>query len=274
MKKLKMSLVLFLFFLCSTAQESIDLFILAGQSNAQGWQGNAAEYPEDIQNLDSSILLNWTFYGTASSDGEWVNMQAQKGRFPAGHFGPEVTFSRELKKEGYNPAIFKYCLGGTGLQRDWKAPGKGGIYDSFVKNLKSAILKLKNQGYKVNIRGFVWIQGESDAIDDKTAARYQFNLMQMINNLRTEVLQEQNLKIILGMDEQHAFVKKRPEVIATQKRIAQDDKNIIYTTMYGLPKADGTHLTPKGLVEQGKRIFSDYKILEWEVQTKAETNHE
>ena len=84
----------------------------------------------------------------------------------------------------------------------------------------------------------------------------------MINNLRTEVLKEQNLKIIFGLDEQHSFVQERPEVIEAQKRIAQEDKNIIYSTMYGLPKADATHLTPKGLVEHGKRIFSDYKILE------------
>jgi hypothetical protein len=36
-------------------------------------------------------------------------MQAQDGRFPSGHFGPEVTFSRD-QNAGYNPAIFKLYL--------------------------------------------------------------------------------------------------------------------------------------------------------------------
>ncbi len=43
------------------SQEEVDLFIWAGQSNAQGWTVDAAYYPKDGQNLDASILLNWTF---------------------------------------------------------------------------------------------------------------------------------------------------------------------------------------------------------------------
>ena len=115
MNRIKILLILLVFPFLIRAQENIDLFIWAGQSNAQGWTGNAAEYPKNDQDLDKSILLNWTFFGKESSHGEWIQMQAQKGRYPDGHFGPEVSFSRELKKAGYNPAIFKYCLGGTGL---------------------------------------------------------------------------------------------------------------------------------------------------------------
>lgn len=251
------------------AQENIDLFIWAGQSNAQGWMGKAEFYPEEDREIDKDILLNWTFYGTESSSGEWVTMQPQQGRFSKGHFGPEVSFAREVKKAGYNPAIFKYCLGATGLARDWKAPGAGGIYDNMVKDLKPAVQKLKDLGYKVTVRGFIWIQGESDAGDEKAAANYQANLMRMINDLRTEVLQNQNLKIILGVDEQHKFVIERPIVVEAQRVIAQEDKNIIYTTMYGLPKADGTHLTPAGLVEHGKRIYTAFKILNEVSKTKA-----
>ncbi len=132
MKRLCLLVFGILLFISVNAQKSVDLFIWAGQSNAQGWAGDAALYPKDTLGLDKSILLNWTFYGKESSGGEWVNMQAQKGRYEKGHFGPEVSFSRELKKAGYNPAIFKYCLGGTGLARDWKTPGEGGFYDNLV----------------------------------------------------------------------------------------------------------------------------------------------
>jgi hypothetical protein len=179
-----------------------------------------------------------------------------------GHFGPEVSFARDLKKEGYNPAILKFCLGATGLSRDWKSPGDGGNYDAMVKDLRVAICYLEQKGYSLNFGGFIWIQGESDAVNDQTASDYQVNLELLITDLRTEVLQDSNLKIILGLEEQHMFVKERPQVLEAQKQIALNDRNITYTTMYSIPKADGTHLTPAGLIEHGHRIFNAFKVLE------------
>lgn len=240
------------------AQQMVDLFIWAGQSNAQGWMGNAAFYPEDPMGLDESILLNWTFVDNESSNGDWVNMQPQTGRFPKGHFGPEVSFGRELKNTGYNPAIFKYTKGSTGLARDWKLPGEGGVYDQMTVDLKSALKKLKNEGFDVTLRGFIWIQGESDAGEENTAREYYCNLKQMIDDLRLNVINEPHLKIILGVDEQHHFVKERPVVVEAQKKLASEDTSIVFTSMLGLPKADATHLTPEGLVAHGKRIFEAY----------------
>ncbi|MDN3688539.1 sialate O-acetylesterase [Cyclobacterium jeungdonense] len=243
------------------AQKALDLFIWAGQSNAQGWMGDAASYPEQGQELDESILLNWTFVDNQSSGGNWVKMQPQEGRFPKGHFGPEARFGRELKKAGYNPAIFKYTKGATGLARDWKSPGDGGIYDRMTEDLKSAIKLLEEENFKVNVRGFIWIQGETDAGNENTAKEYHANLREMINDLRRNVINEPNLKIILGVDEQHPFVKERPVVVEAQKKLAAEDSTIAFTSMKGLSKADATHLTPEGLVAHGKRIFDAYLSL-------------
>lgn len=243
------------------AQQALDLFIWAGQSNAQGWMGDAANYPEEGKKLDESIFLNWTFVDNQSSGGNWVTMQPQQGRFPQGHFGPEVSFGRELKKLGYNPAIFKYTKGATGLARDWKSPGEGGIYDRMTLSLDSAIRQLEETGFEVTVRGFIWIQGESDAGEEGTAQAYSSNLKQLIGHLRQNVVHAPDLKIILGVDEQHPFVKERPVVVEAQKRLAADDATITFTSMLGLPKADATHLTPEGLVGHGKRIVDAYLSL-------------
>jgi endonuclease/exonuclease/phosphatase family metal-dependent hydrolase len=240
------------------SQEKLDLFIWAGQSNAQGWMGDAAYYPEEMRELDDSVLLNWTFVDNESSGGKWVTMQPQAGRFTQGHFGPEVSFGRELKKAGYNPAIFKYTKGATGLASDWKAPGEAGIYDRMTGDLKFAIQKLEEQGFKVTVRGFIWIQGETDAGDEQTANAYYHNLKLLINDLRNNLLHIPNLNIILGVDEKHPFVIERPLVVEAQRRLAEEDSTILFTSMLGLPKADATHLTPAGLVEHGNRIFEAY----------------
>jgi hypothetical protein len=239
-------------------KKDVDLVIWAGQSNAQGWQGNAAFYPEDKFNLDDSIALYYAFINNTSSDGKWISMRSQKGLFPDGHFGPEVTFSRKLKKAGYNPAIFKYTLGGSSIYNNWKNPGQGGMYDDMVVEFRKAVDSLINKGFSINIRGFIWIQGESDAENDTMVSAYYKNLRTMILDVRNNMVKNSTLPIILGIDEQHPWVKERPVVIDIHKRIAKEESRISFTSMLGLPKADDTHLTPAGLEIHGERIFNAF----------------
>lgn len=247
--------------LISHSQKKLSVFILAGQSNAQGWMGDGAYYPKEGKELDDSIFLNWTFIDNESSNGNWIKLQSQKGRFPKGHFGPEVSFARELKKAGYNPAIFKYTKGGTSLGADWKGTGEGGIYDRMVIDLKAALTKLEYAGYSISLSCFIWIQGESDAVSDLMAMEYYKNLNELIKHLRNNVLKQPELKVILGMDENHPDVIKRPVVVNAQKQLAQEDSTIIYSSMSGLSKADVTHLTPEGLIKHGKLIFKAFQSL-------------
>jgi len=239
---------------CSLFQDTIDLFIWAGQSNAQGWQGDADHYPSDPDSLDSKIRLNYTSIGSTSSRG-WIEMQPQEGRFESGHFGPEVTFSRKLKEAGFHPTIFKYTRGSTSIHSDWLAPGEGGYYDAMVADLDTAIRSLEDQGQRVNIKGLIWIQGESDAKTHALASAYETRLLSIISDFRNNVAGNGALPIILGVDEQHPWVVDQPAVVDAQERIAKKDKQIRFTSMHGLPKADATHLTPGGLMIHGEQIF-------------------
>lgn len=236
----------------------LDLFIVAGQSNAQGAKGDGCYYPEDPEGVDKSIRFYWETPKISSSRGKWTSLQAQGGIFKKGHFGPEVTFARFLKMDKLNPAIFKYSRGSTSLCNDWGGPSDGKMYDQMVAVLVSAVRALRRAGYKVNIRGFVWIQGESDANNEVMAQAYKERLRLLIDDLRGNVVKNSNLPIILGVDEQHPWVKRNPQVVQAQKDLARD-KFIAFTTMKGLEKADSSHLTPKGLEAHGKRLFGAYK---------------
>jgi len=242
--------------------EDIDLFILAGQSNAQGWMGDAAKYPADPKKLDEKIRLWWTSPGISSSDGKWTTMQKQGGRFPAGHFGLEVSFARKLKENGYNPAIFKYTLGSTSIANNWKLPGKGGMYDNMVKDLKEAVSILEKEGHKVRFRGFIWIQGESDAQTKEMADAYEGSLKEIITDLRENVTKTKDMPVILGVDEQHDWVKNNPQVVTAQQHLAKTLKSCVWTSMKGLEKADSTHLTPEGLVKHGELIYGSFKKID------------
>ena len=240
--------------------DNIDLFIMAGQSNMQGWRSDAASYPADKNHLDKRIPFYFKALNYDSTNKKWETLRPQKGHFRKGHFGPEVSFSRALfKKKRLRPAIFKYSSGGTSLKKDWKTAGKGGLYDDMTTNLKKAIKELKAQGHKVTPRAIVWIQGESDADNKKLATEYYWHLKRMITHLRNNVLHTPNLPVILSVDEQHPRVQQNPQVVDAQIRLASESKNMSFVSMMGLEKYDATHLTAKGTIQQGQRLFSAYK---------------
>jgi hypothetical protein len=242
--------------------DNIDLFIMAGQSNMQGWRSDAASYPADKSHLDKRIPFYFKALNYDSTHKKWETLRPQKGHFRKGHFGPEVTFSRALfKNKQLRPAIFKYSSGGTSLKKDWKVAGKGGLYDDMVTNLKKAIKELEAKGHKVTPRAIVWIQGESDADNEKLATEYYWHLKRMLTHLRNNVLHKPQLPVILSVDEQHPRVQQNPQVVDAQIRLASENNTMSFVSMMGLEKYDATHLTAKGTIQQGQRLFSAYKRL-------------
>lgn len=238
--------------------DDIALFVLAGQSNMQGWQGNAEMYPADPQGIDKNVKFYWVTPGHSSSRRKWTFLQPQGGRFPKGHFGPEVSFARLISANGSNLAIFKCSLGSTSLAVHWKTPGENGLYDQMITELRKSIQLLREQGDKISFKGFIWIQGESDAQYKTFAEEYGHRLKLLIDDFRKNIAKNPRLPVILGVDEQHLWIKKYPQVLEAHKKLATEGENIIFTSMIGLEKADSTHLTPKGLEEHGRRLFAAY----------------
>jgi hypothetical protein len=242
----------------TTYAEEIDLFVLAGQSNMQGWQGNAEHYPADPLKIDPTIKFYWNTPQHSSSKEQWTHLKPQGGRFPKGHFGPEITLGRILTKKHKSIAIFKYSLGSTGLEDHWKKPKQNGLYDQMNAELEKAIALLKLEGHKVTLKGFFWVQGESDTVSAKIASNYGTNLKLLISDFRKNIANNNNLPFIIGVDEQHPGITKFPIIVTSQQKIAGGDPFIIFTSMIGLQKADATHLTPAGIEEHGLRLFAAY----------------
>lgn len=255
--------LLFIIFFAQLYAKQIDLFIMAGQSNMQGWRSDAAQYPGDPQHLDRRIPFYFEAIDYSSSHQQWQTLAPQMGHFRSGHFGPEITFARSALRNRMNPAIFKYSSGGSSIKLDWKGPGQHGMYDSMVNNLKIAIQELEQQGHTVVPRAIVWIQGESDANSDQLANEYYWHLRKMLHHLRNSVLHQPKLPVILSVDEQHPRVQLRPQVVDAQLKLAMENDNIAFVSMYDLEKSDVTHLTARGTIQQGKRLFSSLREISY-----------
>ena len=252
---IKFTICLMILFMNSKINaKEIELILIAGQSNAQGWKGDGSQYPNN--SIDKSIPLYYFSPKIGSSEGAWTTLGPQKGRFPKGHFGPEVTFARSLKKANREIAVFKYTLGSTSLVGRWKKPGEDGMYDEMMLEYSKALKLLMKKYSKVKFSTFIWIQGESDSKRGRED-KYEEYLNALIKDLRIKT-QTKDFSILLGLDEEHSACKKNPKVIQVQKDYAKKDKYAIFTSMKGLEKADSTHLTPAGLEEHGKRLYQAY----------------
>ena len=239
----------------SNFAQATSLFILGGQSNASGQGSDAAYYPHD-QAADQQIQFYWVD-PQLSDSGKWVTMQPQAGIYPLGHFGPEVSLARGALKLLNNDdvAIFKFTSGNTSLYKDWQIGKVMGLFAVFTKRLDAARKELQQQhrGQAIANRCFIWLQGESDAQNDLYSRAYENSLKQLVSIIREKL--GTNIRIVLGVDEQHPWVRGNVEVVHIQKTLVAHDHNLRFVSMIGLPKADVTHLTAQGVREHGERLL-------------------
>lgn len=179
---------------------SIQLFILAGQSNMVGSRSNLDDLPPDLQKPQPEVL--WY-----DRQNEWVTLQPPTEPLPftqrvanSQGFGPEIALSATLSRHLNQPiALVKYAQNGTNLETQWNSGIEGSLYHQMLNRVQQAIAELSRLGYEVEIAGFFWMQGESDAKSDRyMASNYAQNFTHFISRLRQDLNQPQ-LPVIYGL---------------------------------------------------------------------------
>jgi hypothetical protein len=223
-------------FLATTLPASAEPFfyVLLGQSNALGVKSDAAKL-----SIRPKGQLWWRAPGVSHSNG-WVSLRPQRGLFDAGHFGPEMGIADITP----GVSIYKFAKGGTNLAQHWGVSGGGGLYDQMAAEAKKALAGRP-------VRCVVWVQGESDADSPILARIYHRQLRQLVASFRRDF--GADVRIVLSLDELHPSVIENPQVADAQKAMALDDPLIEFVGFSDLPKADRSHPTPEGTVEQGRR---------------------
>jgi hypothetical protein len=275
--------------------ETRDLILVAGQSNAVGFDAYAEELPADPK--DAATMFWWRvgdpppdeFDGTSAR--QWSTLQFQP-RTPAmegdaakkvgrqygnfnkkskGGFGPEIGMVRTLATKESRPlAVIKTAFSGTSVAADWNVglPGKAdACYRAMIDEAKAAIASARTKDITLRPRAFVWVQGESDA-NAKDAPAYVANLSAMLKSLRTE-LGAPDLILLLGVNTRFGNGKNAfmPKVVDAQKEVASTLSRTRYVDTAGaetLPPSH-THFTAVGTLEVGRRFAEALLSLE---QTK------
>ncbi len=198
----------------------VRIFILAGQSNMQG-QGEiemkqsfidkngglgtleymTANMPEYQWIVDSQGNWRtwedcWIHYERSSASTKYGDLTVAYGG-ANDEIGPELGFGRTVCEVMDNQALLiKTCWGGKSLAVDFRPPSSDGevgfyyteifrIVDEVANNLSAYFLGYDNQGYE--IAGFCWFQGWNDATSQDRSLEYEFNLANLIRDVRTEL---------------------------------------------------------------------------------------
>ena len=263
--------------------ETRDLILVAGQSNAVGFDAYAEELPADPK--DAATMFWWRvgdpppdqFDGTSAR--QWTTLQFQP-RTPAmsgdaakktgrqygnfnkktkGGFGPEIGMVRTLStRESCPLAVIKTAFSGTSVAGDWNVglPGKADTcYGAMIDEAKAAIVVAQAKGVTLRPRAFVWVQGESDA-NAKDSQVYAANLTKMLQRLRAD-LGAPDLILLLGVNTRFGNGKNAfmPKIIEAQKEVAAALPRARYVDTAGaetLPPSH-THFTAVGTLEVGRR---------------------
>jgi len=260
--------------------EPIDLVIVAGQSNAVGYDAKPAQLPAEPRDKD---VLFWWRCGDPPADehdstsgGKWTHLQAQPlgnprqpkegrqyGNFaqPDGGFGPEIGFARELlaKEPGRKLAIVKAAFSGTGLRTDWNPhdSGEGGsCYRALFDEVRAALAAGREQGLVFRLRALLWVQGESDATPQDAKA-YAANLEALVKALRGD-LAAKDMTVLLAVNTKF---KANPDpnplvlqVAEAQKQVAETLPRCDYVETSTATVANAAHFDAAGTLDVGRRF--------------------
>jgi hypothetical protein len=243
----------------SSGDAQVKVFILAGQSNAVGFTGNANDLPASLREPFEDVLFWYDIGGRGvrpSNDSHvrpregtstWVRLRPQEeygGRvafdkpnagftglnITTGH-GVELTLGRELAgKLSDDVAILKFAWNGTQLAStsglfDWNVSSQGEYFDSLVAETRTALSRLQSDlGTSGTVAGLFWLQGEADAYAG-TAQLYEQNLQALVDSVRDEW--GENLPVVIaqshkgGINWKHPVVPRIVEPYLSQVRDAQ-----------------------------------------------------
>lgn len=285
----------------------ISVFILAGQSNAQGYnhvreyKKGSEEFPEALRRQQD--VLFWLADHSVSNlksksksdhtnSGSWEVLRVGDN----GSFGPEISFAYDMAKALPNQqvAIIKCAAGGTGIARsmdysdyipalqnfedhgnNWSPPSEGReagiLYGSLITNVKQALSSLENEQREWNLKGVIWMQGEHEAGISRTMATdYDKLLSNFMGSVRSDLTQP-CLPFIIGEINSHIWAFG--DIARTQQaRVCDEDRNAILIKTVDLSRSGSggaAHFDADSMLLLGSRFAKGFHRLEAENRNEA-----
>ena len=185
----------------------VPVFLFSGQSNMVCLGASVRDLPSAEQNMTFENIKIHNRSDNAKSG--WETLKPGFGA-DANHFGVELYFGKALAEAmpETKMAFIKDATSGTylGQSGGWLPPSSGGpgtLYRNMMDHIDKAMDKF-NDAFDTSLytprwAGFIWHQGEFDAMNDQGLAnKYEENLTNLINDIR-EMAEDDSMPAIIPM---------------------------------------------------------------------------
>jgi len=246
---------------CAADQKPIKVYLMAGQSNAEGHNYFGQECLKRYPGIDKPRDDAWCIVSGKKISGP-LGPGFGGGPGATNVFGPEMVMGRILGDAIENPIIFfKSATGGTRLHTRWRPPSAvkraggevGDLYKRMMRRFHRFLANPKVEypqydGRKIELAGFIWFQGENDSLaqvdpnDPNTGFwnYYEDNLRDLIHDVRAELAVPELPVLIFQIGPAPVWNRKGGGKVirAAQKKVAEADEHAAWvSTMDLYPKA-------------------------------------
>ena len=265
-------------------EEEADVYIIAGQSNAHGCSPENTLTVKDAEKNNAVMYYNGQYHSDeARKHAEFRKVTTsfnveESGGETLVRFGPEVGLSNMLCRlnGGKKIYIVKVAQGGSELYDRWASPssgntvsaGKSPLYRWFEETMATSAKYFSDLGIKVNLKAFLWMQGETDAVHRVHADAYERNLRIFLSDIGRTLgtIWQKDVSdmpfVIGGLHQDYDKMPYVDTVIEAQKKVASERDNYYFFDTTDLRAHDGWHYTGDAGFELGTRFAEAIALLE------------
>lgn len=261
------------------------VFLLAGQSNMVGHGVVDLDDPQDYNggkgNLNSLFAdqkKRQLVHGLRDAEGNWrsrndvfIRFQTRDGlkvgKLSIGytaydgkhHFGPELQFGHVVGDHFEEPVLLlKAAWGGKSLLNDFASPSSGKTgkyYTKMIEEFRVGLASVAEEipelaDCKLDVAGFVWMQGWNDMCDEEATEKYSQNLIHFVNDVRKD-FSIPELPFVVGELGNGGKVKKDTPMFRFRRQQEKacvhspfiGNVNFVPTVQFARPKEDSPNVT-------------------------------
>ncbi|MBT3242209.1 MAG: T9SS type A sorting domain-containing protein [Bacteroidetes bacterium] len=227
------------------SQGKIRVFVLAGQSNMEGYgiiEDNENDPGSLVDVIQNDVNGNWSEIGEAGNwntlEGAYLyfarnedpvrtNVSVGQGAYP-NLIGAELMFAHQVDEYYDDPVlIIKTAWGGKSLAVDFRPPSAGGetgvSYTAMIQTVQNVTHNLGTEFPDIGvsdfeISGFAWFQGWNDGESDSFLNEYESNLYHLVNDVRND-LGNPNLPVVIASSGHGGFERSNDQWVRNMQNI-------------------------------------------------------
>ena len=178
----------------------IEVYILAGQSNALGYNQGTVSVPDSLNGPLEGCLIYNVSTDSIETLQYGVNNQAYSAS-PAKH-GIELAFmQKRYQITGDTAVMIKYAVSGSYIYKmptlqDWNVGSTKELYWKLRQNINAGLGWVHQMGYTPRIT-LIWMQGEQDSDSLNKATDHAKNTLNLFNRIKSDIPECEDMQVII-----------------------------------------------------------------------------